>query len=291
MKNVDIFQNPDDSPKEPKAQKRFVPPPAANPGATEETAPAAPAVEVIRPVAQKKRKRGLLMVAAAGAGLVLVGGGVAVVGGSSGGVVAAGGPSGSPSSQSESAATDSPTSDADTPDGSGVGDGSNGSGAPGANTGSDTAGVDTTPTEGSPATPATPATPGSGDSEEPPPPEIITVEATVPVEFADRSAALSPEAKIALADLVAEKLDGEDIVVSTYAGFSATEEWASVIAPERAERVEKYLNSLGVSNVITIPEGLTPASVDDAAAEALQRAGISHNRLAIVSTVVVADTP
>jgi outer membrane protein OmpA-like peptidoglycan-associated protein len=118
---------------------------------------------------------------------------------------------------------------------------------------------------------------------------IRTVQQTIPVQFGDRSAVISSADRRAISELVDRLAPGERVAVSTYAGFNAGESWAPQIAAQRATAVTALLESLGVDDVIAIPEGKTPASVDAGARDALEAAGITHNRLAIISAVTLTD--
>jgi outer membrane protein OmpA-like peptidoglycan-associated protein len=150
--------------------------------------------------------------------------------------------------------------------------------------------VATVTDEPAPEATATPIEPVPVPVIEPVPvPVIETITVIVPVSFDNRSLTLTNEGKKDVAALVENLAPGERVTISGYAGFAANEEGAKEFSAQRAEVMADYLATLGVKDVILIPSGKTPASLDAATAEALAAQGIDHNRLAVVSAVTIVE--
>lgn len=121
-------------------------------------------------------------------------------------------------------------------------------------------------------------------------PRVQSVRRSLVIEFDERSSEVTSQSAAQLTEFAESLAPGEIITVTSHAGFSAGEEWAETISALRGEALGRQLaGRVGPSNVLVIPSGRQPASLDEAAAEALEAAGIRHNRVAIVSVVDLED--
>lgn len=119
---------------------------------------------------------------------------------------------------------------------------------------------------------------------------IVEVEEIVAFEFAPRDATLTDEQLVDLEEFASQDFaEDSEVVISGFAGFSAGSEWAEFISNERALTLQSALADLGIdATIISFGRDAAGEVLGDAMDKAVPE-GLTHNRWAFVSAVVLEE--